>query len=42
LYSGSTTRIPAIEGLKESGYLTNNTLFDLEELPESLTILGAG
>jgi len=40
--TGSTTRIPEIEGLKESGYLTNGTLFDLEELPESLTILGAG
>ncbi len=40
--TGSTTRIPVIQGLKESGYLTNNTLFDLEELPESLTILGAG
>ena len=40
--TGSTTRIPVIEGLKESGYLTNNTLFDLEERPESITILGAG
>ena len=40
--TGSTTRIPEIDGLKEAGYLTNTTLFDLEELPESLTILGAG
>lgn len=40
--TGSTTRIPVIEGLKESGYLTNNILFDLEERPESITILGAG
>lgn len=40
--TGSTTRIPEIKGLKEADYLTNNTLFDLEELPESLTILGAG
>jgi len=40
--TGSTTRIPEINGLKEAGYLTNTTLFDLEELPESLTILGAG
>lgn len=40
--TGSTTNIPNIQGLKESGYLTNVTLFDLEEKPESLTILGAG
>lgn len=40
--TGSTTQIPEITGLKESGYLTNGTLFDLEELPESLTVLGAG
>ena len=40
--TGATTQIPNIEGLKESGYLTNATLFDLEEKPESLTIMGAG
>ncbi|GIV26957.1 MAG: mercuric reductase [Bacteroidia bacterium] len=40
--TGATTQIPPIEGLKEVGYLTNATLFDLEEKPESLTILGAG
>tara|TARA_R110001592_G_scaffold45430_3_gene145177 strand:- start:1877 stop:3622 length:1746 start_codon:yes stop_codon:yes gene_type:complete len=40
--TGATTNIPKIEGLKEVGYLTNISLFDLEEKPESLTILGAG
>lgn len=40
--TGATTRIPAIEGLAESGYLTNETLFDREELPASMTIMGAG
>ncbi len=40
--TGSTTNIPEIEGLKEVGYLTNISLFDLEEKPESLTIMGAG
>jgi len=40
--TGATTHIPPIEGLEETGYLTNVTLFDLEEKPESLTILGAG
>lgn len=40
--TGATTQIPSIEGLQESGYHTNATLFDLEEKPESLTIMGAG
>lgn len=40
--TGATTQIPPIAGLKEVGYLTNATLFDLEEKPKSLTILGAG
>lgn len=40
--TGATTNVPKIEGLEEVGYLTNNTLFDLEEKPESLTIMGAG
>ncbi len=40
--TGSTTNVPEIEGLKNIGYLTNATLFDLEEKPESITIMGAG
>jgi pyruvate/2-oxoglutarate dehydrogenase complex dihydrolipoamide dehydrogenase (E3) component len=28
--------------LKEAGYLTNETIFDLNELPESLAVLGTG
>tara|TARA_R100000951_G_scaffold96079_1_gene85263 strand:- start:28 stop:1683 length:1656 start_codon:yes stop_codon:yes gene_type:complete len=40
--TGATTNIPTIKGLKEVGYLTNVSLFDLEEKPKSLTILGAG
>lgn len=40
--TGATTNIPDIEGLNEVGYLTNSTLFDLEEKPESITIMGAG
>jgi len=40
--TGSTTNIPNIEGLNETGYLTNISLFDLEEKPEGLTIMGAG
>ncbi|NOS91501.1 MAG: mercury(II) reductase [Cyclobacteriaceae bacterium] len=40
--TGSTTNVPEIEGLKDIDYLTNATLFDLEEKPESITIMGAG
>ena len=40
--TGATTNIPTIEGLNEVGYLTNVSLFDLEEKPNSLTIMGAG
>lgn len=40
--TGATTNIPNIEGLHEVGYLINVSLFDLEEKPESLTIMGAG
>ncbi len=40
--TGSTTNIPDIEGLTEIDYLTDVTLFDLEEQPESITIMGAG
>ena len=40
--TGATTNIPNIEGLNEIDYLTNASLFDLEEKPESITIMGAG
>jgi mercuric reductase len=40
--TGATTNVPAIEGLSEAGYLTNESLFDLEEQPEHLIVLGAG
>ncbi len=40
--TGSKTSVPPVEGLREIGYLTNETLFDLESLPESITIIGGG
>lgn len=40
--TGATTNIPPIKGLEDVGYLTNVSLFDMAEKPESLTILGAG
>ncbi len=42
LATGSRPFIPNIPGLKESGYLTNKTIFDIEELPASLLVIGAG
>src|SRR6266536_3099007 len=40
--TGSTTAIPPIEGLDSVQYFTNDTLFDLEEQPQSLIIVGGG
>ncbi|MCH2187675.1 mercuric reductase, partial [Myxococcota bacterium] len=40
--TGARPRVPDIPGLKEVGYLTNETVFDLEVLPERLIILGGG
>ena len=37
--TGAVTNIPEIEGLKEIGYLTNVSLFDLEIQPQSITIM---
>lgn len=42
LATGSRTRIPEIEGLKELNFLTNRDIFTLKELPESLITIGAG
>jgi len=40
--SGTVPFIPAIEGLEGIDYLTNETLYQLEEMPRSLIILGGG
>ncbi len=40
--TGSSPLIPAIDGLDEIAYLTNETIFDLEGLPASMIVLGAG
>ncbi len=39
---GSRPAIPAIAGLDRTPYLTNETLFDLTELPRHLLVLGGG
>lgn len=40
--TGSRAVIPPVTGMAESGYLTNETVFSLTELPKRLTVLGAG
>ncbi len=40
--TGSRAAVPPIPGLDGCRYLTNETLFDLTELPERLIVLGGG
>jgi pyruvate/2-oxoglutarate dehydrogenase complex dihydrolipoamide dehydrogenase (E3) component len=40
--TGARPAVPAVAGLEEAGYRTNETLFNLTELPRRLAILGAG
>lgn len=40
--TGSSPAIPPIPGLAEVDFLTNETIFDLDELPDHLLVLGAG
>lgn len=42
LVSGARPYIPPIEGLEDVQYLTNETVLDLTERPESLAITGGG
>ena len=40
--TGTSPAVPAIDGLVEAGYLTNETVFSLGELPRRLIVIGAG
>lgn len=40
--TGSHARVLPIPGLREAGYLTNETLFQLTEQPRRLAVLGSG
>lgn len=40
--TGARAAEPPIEGLKEAGYLTNETVFSLTERPKRLVVFGAG
>lgn len=42
LATGSRPQRPNIPGLEETGYVTNQELFDLEEIPERLIVIGGG
>ncbi|GAB4107914.1 MAG: mercuric reductase [Phycisphaeraceae bacterium] len=40
--TGARAMAPPIEGLEQAGYLTNETVFSLTELPKRLAVIGAG
>jgi pyruvate/2-oxoglutarate dehydrogenase complex dihydrolipoamide dehydrogenase (E3) component len=40
--TGGRPGLPPISGLKEAGYLTNLSVFSIEQRPESLVVIGAG
>jgi len=40
--TGSRPVVPPIEGLAEAGFLTSESLWDLERAPESMVMIGAG
>lgn len=42
LDTGTSPACPPIEGLAELPYYTNETFFDLEDLPESVVVVGGG
>ncbi len=39
---GVRTALPNIKGLQEAGYLTSETVFDIQHIPRRLVILGGG
>jgi pyruvate/2-oxoglutarate dehydrogenase complex dihydrolipoamide dehydrogenase (E3) component len=40
--TGTRPSIPSVPGLKETGFLTNESIMELKHLPEHLIILGSG
>ncbi len=40
--TGARPFVPPIDGLEDAGYQTNETIFDLEKLPQRLLVLGGG
>ena len=42
LATGASPLVPDIPGLAEAGYYTSDTIWDIEELPERMVVLGGG
>ena len=42
LATGSRPVVPSIEGLEQAGFLTSETVWDLQSAPTSLTLIGGG
>ncbi len=40
--TGSAPAVPPVEGIQNVSFLTNETIFDLHILPESMIVMGAG
>lgn len=40
--AGGSPAVPPLEGINEISFLTSESLFEIEKLPETLTIIGAG
>ncbi len=40
--TGARAMVPAVDGLVDAGFLTNETVFNLTELPRRLLVLGGG
>lgn len=40
--TGSSAYIPPIKGLNQTPFLTNETIFELKEIPKSLVVMGGG
>ncbi len=40
--TGSSPLVPPIEGIEETGYITNEEIFHIKDLPEKLIVLGGG
>ncbi|MDW7680387.1 MAG: FAD-dependent oxidoreductase, partial [bacterium] len=40
--TGSSPFVPPIDGVNDIPFLTNETIFDLEELPDSMVVIGGG
>jgi len=40
--SGARAQVPPIQGIREVGFLTNDNVFELKDLPASIVIVGGG